>query len=120
MKTEQKETKLISEGELSLLIDDEFSNTMLVHKQLLHQCGKLADAMGCTSPYIIKNIMPSASIQGTNIAKVEEWFNKRKKVAIAQILEAQEAEEDNRKRNDLLNSLNLTIEQMHLLGFYEA
>ena len=57
MKTEQKETKLISEGELSLLIDDEFSNTMLVHKQLLHQCGKLADAMGCTSPYIIKIII---------------------------------------------------------------
>lgn len=120
MKIEQKETKLISENELSSLIDDEFSNTMLAHKQLLHQCGKLADAMGCTSPYIIKKIMPSASIQGTNIAKVEEWFNKRKKEAIAQILEAQETEEDDRKRNELLNSLNLTIEQMHILGFYEV
>ena len=120
MKTKQKETKLISEGELSSLIDDEFSNTMRLHKQLLHQCGKLADAMGYKSPYIIRNIMPSESIQETNIAKIEEWFNKRKKEAIAQILKAQEEEEDNRKRNDLLNSLNLTIEQMHLLGFYEA
>jgi len=120
MKIEQEETKLISEEELSILIDDEFSNTMRLHKQLLQQCGKLADAMGYTSTYVVKNIMPSSSIQGTNTAKTEEWFKKQKKVAIEQILEEQEAEEDNRKRNELLNSLNLTIEQMHLLGFHEV
>ena len=113
----KEESHLITESELSDLMDDELTNTIEMYHNLLKQCEKLADCMGYYSDYVIGKVMPSRSIERTNTARIKEWFGKEKKSVIASILRRQEEEEEDRKRNELLDSLNLTPEQAALLGF---
>ena len=116
-RNKKEESHLITESELSDLMDDELTNTIEMYRNLLKQCEKLADCMGYYSDYVIGKVMPSRSIERTNTARIEEWFEKEKKSVITSILKLQEEEEEDRKRNELLDSLNLTPEQAALLGF---
>ena len=116
-RNKKEESHLITESELSDLMDDELTNTIEMYRNLLKQCEKLADCMGYYSDYVIGKVMPSRSIERTNTARIEEWFEKEKKSVITSILKRQEEEEEDRKRNELLDSLNLTPEQAALLGF---
>ena len=116
-RNKKEESHLITESELSDLMDDELTNTIEMYRNLLKQCEKLADCMGYYSDYVIGKVMPSRSIERTNTARIEEWFEKEKKSVITCILKRQEEEEEDRKRNELLDSLNLTPEQAALLGF---
>lgn len=116
-KNKKEESNLITESELSDLMDDELADTIEMYHKLLKQCEKLADCMGYYSDYVIGKVMPSRSIERTNTARIEEWFEKEKKLVIARILKRQEEEERERKIDELLDSLNLTPEQAELLGF---
>ena len=116
-KNKPEKPHLITESELSDLMDDELTNTIEMYHNLLKQCEKLADCMGYYSDYVIGKVMPSRSIERANTTRIEEWFEKEKKSVIARILKRQEEEEEDRKRNELLDSLNLTPEQAALLGF---
>lgn len=116
-KNKPDESHLITESELSDLMDDELTNTIEIYHNLLKQCEKLADCMGYYSDYVIGKVMPSRSIERTNTTRIEEWFKKEKKSVIRRILKSQEEEEEDRKRNELLDSLNLSPEQAALLGF---
>jgi len=116
-KNKKEESNLITESELSDLMDDELTNTIEMYHKLLKQCEKLADCMGYYSDYVIGKVMPSRSIERTNTTRIEEWFEKEKKSVIAHILKRQEEEERHRKIDELLDSLNLTPEQAELLGF---
>lgn len=116
-KNKKEESDLITENELSDLMDDELADTIEMYHKLLKQCEKLADCMGYYSDYVIGKVMPSRSIERTNTARIEEWFEKEKKLVIARILKRQEEEERERKIDELLDSLNLTPEQAELLGF---
>lgn len=116
-KNKKEESNLITESELSDLMDDELADTIEMYHKLLKQCEKLADCMGYYSDYVIGKVMPSRSIERTNTTRIEEWFEKEKKLVIARILKLQEEEERERKIGELLDSLNLTPEQAELLGF---
>lgn len=116
-KNKKEESNLITESELSDLMDDELADTIEMYHKLLKQCEKLADCMGYYSDYVVGKVMPSRSIERTNTARIEEWFEKEKKLVIARILKRQEEEERERKIDELLDSLNLTPEQAELLGF---
>jgi predicted ribosome quality control (RQC) complex YloA/Tae2 family protein len=116
-KNKKEESNLITESELSDLMDDELTDTIEMYHKLLKQCEKLADCMGYYSDYVIGKVMPSRSIERTNTARIKEWFEKEKKSVIARILKRQEEEERDRKIGELLDSLNLTPEQAELLGF---
>ena len=116
-KSKKEEGHLITEAELSNLMNEELCNTIKMYEKLLQQCEKLADCMGYYSDYVIGKVMPSRSIERTNTTRIEEWFEKEKKSVIAHILKRQEEEEKNRKINELLDSLNLTDDQAALLGF---
>ena len=116
-KNKKEESNLITESELSDLMDDEPADTIEMYHKLLKQCEKLADCMGYYSDYVIGKVMPSRSIERTNTTRIEEWFEKEKKLVIARILKRQEEEERERKIGELLDSLNLTPEQAELLGF---
>ena len=116
-KNKKEESNLITESELSDLMDDELTNTIEMYHKLLKQCEKLADCMGYYSDYVIGKVMPSRSVERTNTTRIEEWFEKEKKSVIAHILKRQEEEERHRKIDELLDSLNLTPEQAELLGF---
>ena len=116
-KNKKEESNLITESELSDLMDDELADTIEMYHKLLKQCEKLADCMGYYSDYVIGKVMPSRSIERTNTTRIEEWFEKEKKLVIARILKRQEEEERERKIGELLDSLNLTPEQAELLGF---
>ena len=116
-KNKKEESNLITESELSDLMDGELADTIEIYDNLLKQCEKLADCMGYYSDYVIGKVMPSRSIERTNTTRIEEWFEKEKKSVIARILKRQEEEERDRKIGELLDSLNLTPEQAELLGF---
>lgn len=116
-KNKKEESNLITESELSDLMDDELADTIEMYHKLLKQCEKLADCMGYYSDYVIGKVMPSRSVERTNTTRIEEWFEKEKKSVIAHILKRQEEEERHRKIDELLDSLNLTPEQAELLGF---
>jgi hypothetical protein len=101
---------------LLAIMEDELTNTIAAYKSLLEQCRKLADTMGYYDGYVIGKIMPKTAADRTNTRRIAEWFQQTKDEAVAHKLELEAKREQDRERERLLASLNLTADQKALLG----
>ena len=102
--------------ELLAKLEAEIANTIAAYKSLLEQCRKLADTMGYYDGYVIGKIMPKTASDRTNTRRIAEWFQETKDEAMANMIELEAKREQDRERERLLASLNLTADQKSLLG----
>ena len=109
-----------SSHDLLAIMEDELANTIAAYESLLGQCRKLADSMGYYDDHVIAKVMPKTSADRTNTGRIAEWFEKTKDDAVAHMLKLEAEREQDRERERLLASLNLTPEQMALLGLANA
>lgn len=72
--------------------------------------------MGYYDDRVIGKVMPETSADRTNTGRIVEWFENTKDDAVAHMLKLEAEREQDRERERLLASLNLTPEQMALLG----
>ena len=115
-KTPTEKQAAIASSDLLAIMDDELANTIAAYESLLEQCRKLADAMGYYDNHVIGKVMPKTSADRTNTGRIAEWFEKTKGDAVAHMLKLKAEREADRERERLIASLNLTPEQMALLG----
>jgi len=115
-KTPTEKQASIASSDLLAIMDNELANTIAAYESLLEQCRKLADTMGYYDNHVIGKVMPKTSADRTNTGRIAEWFEKTKGDAVAHMLKLKAEREADRERERLIASLNLTPEQMALLG----
>lgn len=119
-KTPTEKRAAIASSDLLAIMDDELANTIVAYESLLEQCRKLADTMGYYDDHVIGKVMPKTSADRTNTGRIAEWFEKTKGDAVAHMLKLEAEREADSERERLIASLNLTPEQMALLGLANA
>lgn len=102
------------------IMKKELFSTVSAYKSLLDQCDKLANSMGYNTDHVIGKVMPKTSKDRTNTKRIMEWFAKVKDECVEHLLELDAEDKRDRERERLLDSLNLTPEQMALLGLAKA
>jgi hypothetical protein len=115
-KTPTEKQASIASSDLLAIMDNELANTIAAYESLLEQCRKLADTMGYYDNHVIGKVMPKTSADRTNTGRIAEWFERTKGNAVAHMLKLEAEREADRERERLIASLNLTPEQMALLG----
>ena len=115
-KTSTEKQAAITGSKFLVIMEDQLANTIASYECLLRQCRKLADTMGYYDNHVIGKVMPKTSADRTNTGRIAEWFEKTKEDAVAHMLKLEAEREADRQRERLIASLNLTPEQMVLLG----
>jgi hypothetical protein len=110
----------IASSDFLAIMEDELANTVAAYESLLDQCRKLADSMGYCDDHVIGKVMPKTAADRTNTGRISEWFENTKGAAVEHMLQLEAAREQDRERERLLVSLNLTPEQMAILGLANA
>jgi anti-sigma factor ChrR (cupin superfamily) len=103
-------------GDLLQIMEDELCRTVAAYEALLDQCRKLADSMGYYHEVIIGKVMPKTTADRTNTGRITEWFESEKHGCLDHILALKAEQEQDIEREKLIASLNLTPEQIELLG----
>ena len=106
----------VARRDLIATMEDELASTIAAYESLLKQCRKLADSMGYNGGYVIGKVMPKTLADRTDLDRISDWFEVAKKDAADSILRLEAEREQNRERERLLASLNLTPDQKALLG----
>lgn len=115
-KTPTEKQAATSSGDLLAKMEEELTSTVAAYKSLLAQCRKLADSMGYYDDHVIGKVMPKKLADRTDTKRIEEWFEGAKGDSVAHLLKMEAEREQDRERESLLASLNLTPEQKALLG----
>lgn len=119
-KTPTEKRTAIASSDLLAIMEYELANTVAAYESLLYQCRKLADSMGYYDGHIIGKVMPKTCADRTNTGRIAEWFDKTKDEAVAHMMKLEAEREQDSEIKRLLASLNLTPEQMALLGLANA
>jgi len=112
--------KAVDYDHFLVIMEDELANTVAAYECLLEQCRKLSASMGYFDDHVIGKVMPKTLPDRTNTGRIVEWFENTKDDAVANMLKLQAKREQDRERERLLESLNLTPEQIALLGLANA
>ena len=115
-KTKTEKMEETSKNHLLGIMEDELSITLAAYEELLNQCSKLADSMGYRRDYVIGKIMPRTATDRYNVTRISKWFDSTKKDAVEHMLKLELKREQDRERERLIASLQLTQEQKALLG----
>lgn len=112
------ESKAVIYEDLISKLEIELHNTLFAYKSLIDQSVKLAELMGYSDFDVLRKIMPKNSTERTeHQLLIAEWFEDVKYQALENMM-AREVGAITKKaeRRQLLSSLNLTSEQIALLG----
>lgn len=97
-------------------IETEAARTIEMYGALIQQCRCLAKAMNYQDDWVIGKVMPKSKADRTNIDRIRTWFDKEKSESVNLWRAQEEWRKMDRRREELLESLNLTADEMALLG----
>ena len=97
-------------------MEDELVLTIAAYQSLIEQSAKLADIMMLKQEYVLGVIMPKTAKDRTDTSRITEWFNGKKHRSVQWLMERDKEIKKDAERKHLLSSLNLTPEQINLLG----
>jgi hypothetical protein len=115
-KTSTEKQAAIANSDFLAIMEDQLANTIASYECLLQQCRKLSETMAFNDNYVIGKVMPKTLADRTSTKRISKWFEKVKGDAVAHMLKVEAERKADYERESLIVSLNLTPEQMVLLG----